>query len=252
MRRQADSRVTMFLQRTSSEDNVYASMHSGMDEPTTTTTTTTTTTDPFEDVFGPDNEQPSQHDAADRSAAHPSDMSRLEQQHVTAGYRDGVTAAKAASIQAGFDEGFGLGATVGLRAGELLGVLEGIAQALRVSGDDDDGGAAAASERRLADARRELGARAVFAPEYWAADGTWRYEVAAAAGGAGEVVFADVAAAHPLIRKWRDVVDGEMARWAVDRAVLAGISEEGRETPPETTRGVGGLLTKRAAGPLDW
>src|SRR6187431_1331366 len=65
--------------------------------------------------------------------AHPSDMHRLQREHSTAGYREGITVAKAQSIQEGFDEGFGLGATVGARAGQLLGLLEGVANALHLA-----------------------------------------------------------------------------------------------------------------------
>src|SRR4051794_18720484 len=75
--------------------------------------------DPLGDVFGSDDVAPGP-SLADPpmhipgTQHHPSDLHRLQQQHVTAGYRDGVTAAKAESIQSGFDEGFSLGAAVGI------------------------------------------------------------------------------------------------------------------------------------------
>jgi len=216
--------------------------------------------DPLDDVFGagddaspgPDGPRPRRPDAArapDAPHSHPSDLVRLRQQHVTAGYRDGVTAAKADSIQAGFDEGFGLGAAVGARAGELLGLLEGLARAR------PGPAAAPAAAALLADAARDLGVRAVFAPEYWAADGTWRYEVRAAAGAAGggdDVVFADVADAHPLIRKWAGIVDDEVRKWGIDRAVLSIADEEreGREGLPSGKSTV--VAPSTPAEALDW
>ncbi|KAK7739853.1 Essential protein Yae1, N terminal [Cytospora paraplurivora] len=170
---------------------------------------------------------------------HPSDVHRLRQEHKTAGYREGITVAKATSIQAGFDEGFGLGATIGLRAGYLLGVLEGVAAATatlavplpgrssragsgagaapdreKAARGGADGPAAAAAKQLLSDAKAELDLKSVFSPEYWSPDGTWRYEVV---GGDGdEVLFSHVAEAHPLVRKWVSVVEGAMRRWGLE------------------------------------
>ncbi|PGH00909.1 hypothetical protein AJ79_08064 [Helicocarpus griseus UAMH5409] len=59
----------------------------------------------------------------------PSDLPSLRRQHVTAGYRDGVSVAKNEHVQRGFDEGFPVGAELGLRIGIVLGVLEGLARA---------------------------------------------------------------------------------------------------------------------------
>ena len=186
--------------------------------------------DPLDDVFGSDDAPPDTESLAPpnprpRAQHHPSDLLRLQQQHVTAGYRDGVTAAKAESVQVGFDEGFSLGAVIGGKAGELLGLLEGISRA------QPD---APQLSTLLADATKELGIRSVFAPEYWAADGTWTYEVVAAEG-ESEVVFADVASAHPLIRKWATIVDEQVARWGIDRAVLS-IADEEREGTTTTEK----------------
>ncbi|KAK5663790.1 hypothetical protein OQA88_4222 [Cercophora sp. LCS_1] len=142
----------------------------------------------------------------------PSDLPRLQQAHSTAGYRDGITAAKASTVQAGFDEGYGLGATIGLRAGELLGLLEGIASAL--PGDER-------LKLLVDDARGELAVQSIFGKEYWEGDGTWRYELPE-----GEETFGDVAGGHPLIKKWGRVVSGEMGRVGVIREVLR---EDGHE-----------------------
>ncbi|KAF3764349.1 hypothetical protein M406DRAFT_233871, partial [Cryphonectria parasitica EP155] len=138
--------------------------------------------------------------------SHPSDIHRLQQEHATAGYRDGVTVSKAGSIQAGFDEGFGLGATIGLTVGRLLGMLEGIVGALAT--------AASVASGLLAEARAELNVRSVFSEVYWNADGTWKYD--AAGEGREDVVFSHVAGAHPLVRKWSAVVDEQMRVWGLE------------------------------------
>lgn len=56
----------------------------------------------------------------------PSDLPTLRRQHVTAGYRDGVSASKSHHVQEGFDAGFPIGAQLGMRAGTVLGILEGL------------------------------------------------------------------------------------------------------------------------------
>lgn len=60
------------------------------------------------------------------STVEPSDLPSLRRQHVTAGYRDGVTVSKGERVQDGFDAGFPIGAQLGMRAGTILGILEGI------------------------------------------------------------------------------------------------------------------------------
>ncbi|KAK3382265.1 hypothetical protein B0T24DRAFT_4795 [Lasiosphaeria ovina] len=165
--------------------------------------------------------------------AHPSDVPRLQQEHTTAGYRDGIAAAKGLSAQAGFDEGFGLGATIGARAGQLLGVLEGLAAAATQMPEAD----AARVRGLLAEARRELSVQAVFGEAHWVRDGTWSYDVPepgpeqsgreGGGGGSGDVVFADVAAAHPLLRKWDGVVQAEAARYRIDWDVIPPADEAG-------------------------
>ncbi|KAM5463500.1 Essential protein Yae1, N terminal [Microsporum audouinii] len=67
-----------------------------------------------------------------------SDLPSLRRQHATAGYRDGVAAAKGEHVQRGFDRGFPVGAELGIRVGVVLGVLEGLVKAL-------SGGAATAA-----------------------------------------------------------------------------------------------------------
>ncbi|KAL6856674.1 hypothetical protein J3F83DRAFT_718218 [Trichoderma novae-zelandiae] len=161
---------------------------------------------------------------------HPSDMRRLETEHTTAGYREGISAAKERTIQAGFDEGFSLGAAIGLAAGQLLGILEGIEDALKSTSQDRLGGESEEAEtasKLLAEAREELSVRNIFSPDYWAPDGNWSYDVKPEANEGDEVLFADVAKAHPLIRKWTDIVDERVKLWKIDRSVLEG--EDGED-----------------------
>lgn len=63
-------------------------------------------------------------------SADPSDLPALRRQHVTAGYRDGVSVSKGEHVQEGFDAGFPIGAQLGMRAGTILGILEGLTRGL--------------------------------------------------------------------------------------------------------------------------
>ncbi|KAK8071041.1 hypothetical protein PG997_011244 [Apiospora hydei] len=181
--------------------------------------------DPLDDVFGSDSEP--HHDevaGAEARETHPSDMRRLQTEHSTAGYREGITAAKAQSIQVGFDEGFSLGATIGLKAGQLLGYLEGIAGALRASSNGSGGDPNHSPASALyAKAQTELAAEAIFGEQFWNPDGTWNYEIAPGATGeqhSDSIMFEDVANAHPAITKWTKVVGDLLDQHNIDRAVL--------------------------------
>ncbi|KAK4245064.1 hypothetical protein C7999DRAFT_43377 [Corynascus novoguineensis] len=228
------------------------------------------------------------------------DIPRLSQSHQTAGYRDGIAAAKARTAQHGFDEGYPLGAHIGARAGQLLGVLEGLAAAvglhalsssslqlpptppLEPSSSSSSSSARPRSssydearrlEGVLAEARRELSVGGVFDGQYWASDGTWRYQVGngghggygqAKEGGdgrAGEeaaefdgenVMFPDVAEAHPLLRKWSRIVRAEAARYGVDWEVLKdevpGDVRAGREEMEERDREREGRMKRERGG----
>ncbi|KAL2255068.1 hypothetical protein VTK26DRAFT_4200 [Humicola hyalothermophila] len=99
----------------------------------------------------------------------------------------------------------------------------------------------------LTEARRELSVRGgIFGGEYFSeADATWRYSVGGGGGaggpsavgfdtagtddGSGSVVFADVAAAHPLVKKWDRIVRAEAERYGVDWDVLEGEGEGGHD-----------------------
>lgn len=84
----------------------------------------------FDDVFGTSPPLAPDLSAAGCTSPQPptelSDLPIVRRQHVTAGYRDGVSAAKSAYVQHGFDAGFPVGAQLGIRVGVVLGVLEGL------------------------------------------------------------------------------------------------------------------------------
>lgn len=174
--------------------------------------------DPLDDVFGV--EPPTMDSDRDFMAhldreipenspeAHPSDMYRLQQEHTTAGYRDGITFAKASSVQSGFDEGFGLGASIGLKVGRLLGILEGIANALPTSLPLEK----EELSNLLADARKDLDLRVVLGESYWNNDGTWKYHVPGELEN-GDVLFSHVAQAHPLVKQWTALVEIQMRKY---------------------------------------
>lgn len=170
--------------------------------------------DPLDDVFGSDGVR-DREDGAVPESTHPSDMSRLQTEHSTSGYREGVAVAKEASIQAGFDEGFSIGATIGLEAGQLLGIVEGIYDAIK--GQDNE--QSSTIESLLEDARKDLSTNTIFSPEFWAPDGTWTYQVPSQ-DDETEILFADVAKAHPVIRKWAAIVETQLEQWTIQQAIL--------------------------------
>lgn len=161
-----------------------------------------------------------------------SDVPRLKEKHETEGYRDGVTKGKAESVQKGFDEGHSLGATLGLRIGKILGLLEGIYHAVQSAAKDplneEDGEwevQRARVEKLWMDAKAELKTQNVFGREWWGEDGIWTFELPGEGEGR-EVLFPDVARAHPLVGKWEEVVKLEVEMWGLDLRVLEKEDEE--------------------------
>ncbi|KAH8164968.1 hypothetical protein CIB48_g3250 [Xylaria polymorpha] len=174
--------------------------------------------DALDDVFGPDPDIAAHGPTASVAYGNHEislDTQRLRAQHNTVGYREGITAGKARSIQAGFDQGFALGANIGIRAGQILGLLEGISAALAEAGPTDD---SVRADGLLSQAAAELNPESLFTPDFWAPDGTWTYPVAPSHEG-GEVIYPDVADQHPLISKWNRIASDEAEKWHVDQAL---------------------------------
>ncbi|RDW77715.1 hypothetical protein BP6252_05768 [Coleophoma cylindrospora] len=181
--------------------------------------------DDFDDVFGSAPSSPG-FEAQEASFTSPgyvpsndreiSDIPRLKEKHQTEGYRDGVTAGKATSVQAGFDEGYSLGAVLGLRVGAVLGLLEGIfAATSKAEGLSEE---KTRTKTLLDEARVQLKMENVFGGEYWGDDGIWKFEVPGEEE--KEVVFPDVVSAHPLVKKWEVVVADEVQRWDLDLHIM--------------------------------
>ncbi|KAI1433259.1 hypothetical protein GGR50DRAFT_514793 [Xylaria sp. CBS 124048] len=174
--------------------------------------------DPVDDMFGDSgSESPLQGldgaETNDRSEIS-LDARRLQAQYNTVGYREGINAGKAETIQAGFDSGFALGANIGLRAGQVLGLLEGISAALAEVGPSDE---SVYAEDLLAQAIADLKPESLFTSQFWAPDGTFTYAVTASHDD-GKIVHQDVADQHPLISKWSRIVSREAEKWDLDRA----------------------------------
>ncbi|KAL4941661.1 hypothetical protein BDV06DRAFT_194096 [Aspergillus oleicola] len=82
----------------------------------------------LDDIFGSSPPPPHSQTLQSQSntTVEPSELPLLRRQHVTAGYRDGISASKADHVQHGFDAGFPVGAQLGMRAGTIIGIIEGV------------------------------------------------------------------------------------------------------------------------------
>lgn len=202
--------------------------------------------DPLDDVFGSDGDVDAPSVALQApESTHPMDMSRLQAEHSTSGYREGVSVAKEASIQPGFDEGFSLGATIGQRAGHLLGILEGISNALESLKNETS----AEAEQLLNQAREELSTKHMFSPDYWAPDGNWTYQVNPK-DEEREVLFPDVADAHPLIQKWTGIVDSQVQQWNIQLDIMS--DETGPRVEIISDEQAKSSLVQKTNKALDW
>lgn len=111
------------------------------------------TTDSLDDIFGssPPRTAPETATTLNPQESELSDLPSLRRQHVTAGYRDGVTSSKNEHLQRGFDAGFPVGAQLGMRAGTVLGILEGIVRGYE--GNKSAGGGVVKKMQRSANSR---------------------------------------------------------------------------------------------------
>ncbi|KAI1823701.1 hypothetical protein F4861DRAFT_305167 [Xylaria intraflava] len=173
--------------------------------------------DPIDDIFGSDPES-LVHGLDNTGTNGHADISldtrRLQAQHNTVGYRQGITAGKAVTIQAGFDDGFALGANIGIRAGQILGLLEGVSAALAEAGPSDE---SVRAGELLSQATAELNPESLFTSKFWAPDGAWTYTVTASRDGE-TIGYQDVADQHPLISKWSRIADSEAQKWDLDQS----------------------------------
>ncbi|KAI9808625.1 MAG: hypothetical protein M1825_003775 [Sarcosagium campestre] len=128
---------------------------------------------------------------------HPSDIPRLRTQHQTAGYREGVAKAKAASVQSGFDAGYVSGAELGVIVGGLLGVLEGITTAVvAATPNGDRDGDSSGLRNLLSRARSELASwQDLYEREFREQKGEGVYDM--------------------VVEKWIGIVRHEATRWGL-------------------------------------
>lgn len=104
-------------------------------------------------IWGSDDDLTARHVGSGQGnrAALMSDLPSVKRQHMTDGYREGLSIGKAKVMQKGFDEGYPLGIRIGLRAGKVLGLLEGVVAAKGLSSD-----AKTQVEKLFNQARQEL------------------------------------------------------------------------------------------------
>ncbi|KAI4165284.1 MAG: hypothetical protein LQ342_001152 [Letrouitia transgressa] len=156
-----------------------------------------------------------------------SEIPRLRSTHVTAGYREGISASKDQALQPGFDEAYPLGAILGLRAGYILGVLEEIcaahSQKARIFKDEAIYTLEAGRVQTLVqEAREQLKVERIFGKEFWKSDGTWGYDAGEMKGleeqgdNSADLTFWEVADRHPAIRFWMQRLGDEMRKVGLD------------------------------------
>ncbi|KAL9607310.1 MAG: hypothetical protein Q9167_007769 [Letrouitia subvulpina] len=165
----------------------------------------------------------------DGSATHSgevSDIPRLRSTHITAGYREGISASKDQALQPGFDEAYPLGAILGLRVGYILGVLEEIcaahSQKARIFKEEVIYTLEAGRMQTLVlEAREQLKVERIFGKEFWKSDGTWGYDAGkmqglAEQGDSADSTFWEVADRHPAISFWMQRLRDEMKKVEIE------------------------------------
>lgn len=137
-------------------------------------------------------------------------------------YREGLASAKGQYVQEGFDEGYALGADMGLRIGYVLGVLRGFVGAWR--GHDSD--IYNEAVKLYEEAQKELAIEQLLGRTWVDEEGIWKWEVQ---GADGEATFREVAAQHPVVKKWDDKVQELAMHWGVDLKAVEKTSSKEEE-----------------------
>ncbi|EOA81284.1 Essential protein Yae1 [Exserohilum turcicum] len=138
-----------------------------------------------------------------------SDLPSRQRALDTDAYREGLATSKGQYVQAGFDEGYALGANLGLYVGYVLGVLHGFAAAWK--GHDEKAHQEAKSIYDTA--RRELAIEQLLGRQWVDDEGIWKWGVV---GSEDEPTLKEVAAQHPVTRRWMDRVRELATTWDVD------------------------------------
>ena len=119
---------------------------------TTITTPEIESTSPNDDIWASDDE----HDIAAPTETRSnetllSELPTVKRQHMTDGYREGLSIGKAIVMQNGFDAGYPIGMAIALRVGKILGCIEGV-----LASKDLDEDAKVSARRLLEKAKQEL------------------------------------------------------------------------------------------------
>lgn len=151
-----------------------------------------------------------------------SDLPSRQRALDTDAYREGLATSKGRFVQEGFDEGYSLGANLGLRVGYILGVLQGFEAALK----GQAGPKHAHIKAMYEDAQVELAIHELLGQKFVDEEGIWTWEVK---GQEEDPTFREVAAQHPVIRKWTTTVEDLAAKWHADlRAIEKSQAAEGK------------------------
>jgi hypothetical protein len=137
-------------------------------------------------------------------------------------YREGLASAKGQFVQEGFDEGYALGADIGLRVGYILGVLRGLVGAWKSHDQEIHQEMLELYE----EAQKALAIEQLLGQNWVDEEGIWKWEVQ---GADGDATFREVAAQHPIVKKWDDKVEELATRWAIDLKAVEKISAKEEE-----------------------
>ncbi|OSS45911.1 hypothetical protein B5807_08262 [Epicoccum nigrum] len=137
-------------------------------------------------------------------------------------YREGLASAKGQFVQEGFDEGYALGADIGLRVGYILGVLRGLVSAWKSRDQEVHKEMLELYE----EAQKALAIEQLLGQNWVDEEGIWKWEVQ---GADGDATFREVAAQHPVVKKWDDKVEELVVRWAIDLKAVEKISAKEEE-----------------------
>lgn len=141
-----------------------------------------------------------------------SDLPSRQRALDTDAYREGLANSKGQFVQEGFDEGYSLGANLGLRVGYILGVLHGFVAAWKTYNDQNH-----AEAKKVYDtAQTELAIERLLGQEYVDEEGIWKWDVKGEGEEDDDPTFREVAAQHPVVRKWIASVERLAVQWDVD------------------------------------
>ncbi len=169
--------------------------------------------DPLDDIYGSSPSSPVLSSRSTQAHEILSDLPSRQRALDTDAYREGLSQSKGQFVQEGFDEGYSCGANLGLQVGYILGILRGFVAAS--SGEDEQ--VRKEMKETYEVAQKELAIEALLSQEWVDLEGVWKWEVK---GKEEDPTLKEVAEQHPVVSKWKGVVDDLAADWGVDlRAV---------------------------------